>query len=72
MTGFSYDVMNDFGPDATAIAGGLFMVDNVYPGTWSIGGMIQGSPDTYFLYEVANYSPSWLTIDPTSGSLNEW
>ncbi len=69
MTGFTYDVMADLGPNASAIAGGLFMVDNVYPGLWSIGGLLQGTPDTYFMYELALASPLWLSIEPTSGTL---
>jgi len=69
MTGFTYDVMNDLGPNAQAIAGGLFLVDNVYPGLWSIGGLLQGTPDVFFMYELAPAGPVWLTIEPTSGTL---
>ncbi|MEZ5198680.1 MAG: T9SS type A sorting domain-containing protein, partial [Bacteroidales bacterium] len=29
---------------------------------------LQGTPDTYFMFELTGYS-TWITIDPTSGSL---
>ncbi|MCF8367628.1 MAG: carboxypeptidase regulatory-like domain-containing protein [Bacteroidales bacterium] len=67
MTGFSYDVLTDLGPNASAIAGGLFMVDNVYPGLWSIGGLLQGTPDVLFMYEFAPAGAVWISIDPTGG-----
>jgi hypothetical protein len=68
MTGFSYDVLNDLASTG-AIAGGLFIVDNVFPGLWSIGGLLQGTPDIFFMYELANASPLWLTINQNSGTL---
>lgn len=68
MTGFSYDVMSDLGPNDGAIAGGLFTIPNLVSGTVSIGGLIQGTPDMFFLYELAPFS-TWISISPTSGSL---
>jgi len=70
MTGFSYDVMADLGPNASAIAGGLFVVPNVYSGILSIGGLLQGTPDTYFIYELAPAQGLWITIDPSSGDVD--
>jgi hypothetical protein len=68
MTGFSYNVLNDLGPNASAIAGGLFTVPNVFAGTVTIGGLLQGTPDVLFCYELAPYS-TWISISPTSGTL---
>ncbi len=56
-TGFTYDVLTDLGPNASAIAGGLFTIPDVYPGTASIGGLLQGTPDTYFVYELELTGP---------------
>jgi hypothetical protein len=68
MTGFSYDVAADF-PAITGTAGGLFTIPNIYTGTVSIGGVMQGTPDMFFVYELAPYA-TWLTVSPTSGSLD--
>ncbi|MFU8842679.1 MAG: carboxypeptidase regulatory-like domain-containing protein [Bacteroidales bacterium] len=68
MTGFSYDVLTDLGPNASAIAGGLFTVPNIFAGTVTIGGLLQGTPDVLFCYELAPYS-TWISISPTSGTL---
>ncbi|MCD4683189.1 MAG: carboxypeptidase regulatory-like domain-containing protein, partial [Bacteroidales bacterium] len=70
MTGFSYDVMADLGPNASAIAGGLFVVPNVYSGILSIGGLLQGTPDVFFMYELAPAQGLWITIDPSSGDVD--
>ncbi|MEZ5082619.1 MAG: carboxypeptidase-like regulatory domain-containing protein [Bacteroidales bacterium] len=69
MTGFSYNILNDLGPNSTASAGGLFLVDNIYPGTLSLGGLLQGTPDVFFIYELAPAEPLWLTIEPNSGTV---
>ncbi len=69
-TGFSYDVLNDLGPNASAIAGGLFTIPNVYPGTVSLGGLLQGTPDVLFMYELAISGPQWISIDPNSGDVD--
>ncbi|MCB2219671.1 MAG: carboxypeptidase regulatory-like domain-containing protein [Bacteroidetes bacterium] len=69
-TGFTYDVLTDLGPNAQAIAGGLFMVDNVYPGLWTIGGLLQGTPDVFFVYEFAPAGAIWISIDPNSGDVD--
>jgi hypothetical protein len=67
MTGFSYDVAADF-PGIAGIGGGLFTVPNIYTGTVSIGGVLQGTPDMFFMYELAPFA-TWLTITPTSGTI---
>ncbi len=50
-TGFSYDVGADF---PGSIAGALFVADNHpwWPNTWIIGGLAQGDPDPFFVYEL--------------------
>lgn len=68
MTGFTHDVTADLPPDADALAGGLFTIPNIYSGTVSLGGLQQGVPDRFFVYELASYS-SWLSISPSSGML---
>jgi hypothetical protein len=51
MTGFSYDVQNEF-PGISGIAGGLFTDSAGFPGLTVIGGLAQGTPDTMFVYEL--------------------
>ncbi len=55
-TGLQHDVMSDVGigqPTATAgLAGGLFITDQLVPGTVTLGGLLQGSPDELFGYEL--------------------
>jgi len=68
MTGFTHDVTADLPPNASAIAGGLFTAPNVFPGSVSLGGLIQGTPDMFFVYELAPFS-TWLIIAPNSGTL---
>ena len=68
MTGFTHDVTADLPPNTSAIAGGLFTIPNVYPGTVSLGGLIQGTPDVLFMYELAPFA-TWITIAPGSGSV---
>ncbi|NIR95314.1 MAG: choice-of-anchor D domain-containing protein, partial [Gammaproteobacteria bacterium] len=52
-TGFTYDVAADF-PASTGIAGGLWSGEGVVAGKASIGGVLQGTPDVFFVYELAN------------------
>jgi hypothetical protein len=68
MTGFTHDVTADLPPNTSAIAGGLFTIPGVYPGTVSLGGLIQGTPDVLFMYELAPFA-TWITIAPGSGSV---
>jgi len=68
MTGVTHDVLVDV-PTGDAIAGGLFIVADVYSGTVSMGGLMQGVPDMFFMFELTESGPVWLTIDPASGDL---
>lgn len=54
-TGVSFDVANDFGL-TTALAGGLFIGSGLVPGENTIGGVLQGTPNVLFGYEL-DFSP---------------
>ena len=58
-TGFTYDVASDF-PAAAGIAGGLWTGEGVVSGTVSIGGLLQGTPDNFFVYELTEAGAAWL------------
>ena len=61
-TGISHDVLSDVGatqPDA--VASGLFSTSDFFPGTFSIGGVLIGSPSILFVYDVTNPVPVELT-----------
>jgi hypothetical protein len=68
-TGFTYDVASDFAASA-GIGGGLWTGEGVVSGTVSIGGLLQGTPDVFFVYELAQAGAAWLQlVGPTSGSI---
>ncbi|MCB0306500.1 MAG: hypothetical protein KDI38_22250, partial [Calditrichaeota bacterium] len=50
-TGVTYDVTTDF-PTSAGIAGGLFVTEGIVSGTVSLGGLLQGTPDNLFAYEL--------------------
>ncbi|UCF62747.1 MAG: choice-of-anchor D domain-containing protein, partial [bacterium] len=52
-TGVTHDVLLELGPNASGIAGGLWVSEGIVPGFASIGGVLQGTPDVYFVYELA-------------------
>ena len=54
-TGVSFDVANDIGLP-TALAGGLFIGSGLVPGENTIGGILQGTPNVLFGYEL-DFSP---------------
>ncbi|MBZ0099747.1 MAG: hypothetical protein K8F30_11715, partial [Taibaiella sp.] len=57
-TGVQHDVLTDIGlGDVTALAGGLFVSTGIVPGFASLGGMLQGTPDRLFAYELASTGP---------------
>ncbi len=57
-TGVTHDVMTDIGAGNTsAIAGGLFSMTDFATGLFTIGGLLQGTPDEMFVYEVATTGP---------------
>jgi hypothetical protein len=51
------------------IAGGAMFSTTVVPGKAIIGGMVQGSPDSYFAIELGDASV-WLSIDPNNGTVD--
>ncbi|HCY75984.1 MAG TPA: hypothetical protein DHV28_08685 [Ignavibacteriales bacterium] len=52
-TGLQHDVITDIGVGQTAaIAGGLFITEGLVSGKASIGGLLQGTPDRLFAYEL--------------------
>jgi hypothetical protein len=67
-TGMTYDVTLDF-PTSAGIAGGLWVGDGVVSGTASIGGVLQGTPDNFFVYELAVTAPTWIVLLSNSGTI---
>lgn len=57
-TTITHDVMSDVGPLrglTSGLAGGLFISDQVISGQWTLGGLIQGTPDNIlFGYELSD------------------
>ncbi|MBK7630083.1 MAG: T9SS type A sorting domain-containing protein [Ignavibacteriales bacterium] len=54
-TGVQHDVMTDVGvgqPTTTGIAGGMFITDQLIPGEATMGGVLQGTPNSFFGYEL--------------------
>mgnify|MGYP001259493346 CR=1 FL=1 len=63
-TGVQHDVISDVGlGNAQGIAGGLFVTDDLVPGKAILGGLLQGTPDKLFGYELALTGPP-CPIDP--------
>ncbi|MEB3323306.1 MAG: hypothetical protein VKI81_10835, partial [Synechococcaceae cyanobacterium] len=69
-TGVTHDVLLELGPNASAIAGGLWVSEGVAAGTASIGGVLQGTPDVHFAYELTATAPGWIWVMSTSGSID--
>ena len=68
LTGVSYDVAQDF-PASVGIAGGLFTTETFIGGVASIGGVLQGTPDMFFVYELTETAPDWIKVLVTGGSI---
>ncbi len=74
-TGIQHDVLTDVGLGQTqAIAGGLFITDQLYPGFVVLGGVLQGEPDRLFGYELVTLdagplAPFNLTAPPDGTTL---
>ncbi len=75
-TGITHDVTTDVGlGNASAIAGGLFITDELVPGFVTLGGMLQGVPDRLFGYELLPTGPPCPVGEatnptPASGSVD--
>ena len=60
-TGVTYDVVQDF-PGTDGIAGGLFTTEGIVSRFASIGGVLQGAPDNFFVYELTQTEAPWLEV----------
>jgi hypothetical protein len=66
-TGVTHDVMTDIGSGNTsAIAGGLFTMSDYATGLFTLGGLLQGTPDEMFVYELATTGPPCPVGEPTN------
>ena len=65
-TGVGHVVSNDF---PGAIAGGLFLHENLVSGTYTLGGILQGTPDVLFGYELGLIPIKWAYLSETSGEI---
>lgn len=64
-TGVMKSVSDDI-PDG--IAGGLFLVENIVGATYTLGGMCQASPDSFFGYELGSLQ-LWAILSENSGTI---
>ncbi len=71
LTGVSHDVAQDF-PASLGIAGGLFTTENFIGGMASIGGILQGTPDMFFVYELTETAPDWIRVLVRSGVISPY
>jgi hypothetical protein len=53
----------------TDIAGGLYMQENMIPGTWTLGGIVQNICIWGVEMGAAEGPVYWLSVEPTSGSV---
>jgi hypothetical protein len=67
-TGLTHDVLSDVGiGQPNAGAGGLFSTADFIQGTFSLGGILIGSPTILFVYELLNPTPVKL-INPSANN----
>ena len=71
LTGVQYNVQSDpvFGQDS-CLAGGLFISDTFYPDKIVLGGVMQGSPDILFGYDITDSSSGNAPLVTTSPATN--
>jgi immune inhibitor A len=68
-TGVSHDVVADVGAAAgTPLAGGLFFTTGIVVGKATLGGLLQGSPNLLFGYELAD-APLPIQLASFAGSI---
>jgi hypothetical protein len=60
-TGVTHDVTTDI-PGTAGIAGGLFSMTDFATGFFTLGGLMQGTPDMSFVYEIADSSITLILI----------
>jgi hypothetical protein len=67
LTGVTHSVSGDLGD---YIAGGLWLQPDLIAGTYTLGGLAQGTPDLVFGYELGESGAPFITlVGPTSGSV---
>ncbi|MBT8387991.1 MAG: T9SS type A sorting domain-containing protein [Ignavibacteria bacterium] len=67
-TGVTHDVMSDVGVGTgSAGAGGLFCMNDFSPGYFTIGGLLQGTPDEIFVYEIGLTTDVSINNNPQIG-----
>jgi len=67
-TGFNYNISSDFPGVSGSAPGGLFITTDFVLGKATLGGLLQGSPNMMFCYELAGYG--WVQLDHTVGSVS--
>jgi len=63
-TGVTHNVVSDI-PGTAGIAGGLWFQEGIVAGTATLGGLLQGTPDMMFAYELCGGPEPDLEIDIT-------
>ena len=67
-TGVEHNVMTDVGVGTgSAGAGGLFCMNDFSPGYFTIGGLLQGTPDEIFVYEIGLTTDVSINNNPQIG-----
>lgn len=66
-TGFALSLGSILPEPFTNGAGGLFTHPDIFPGTWTLGGMIMD--EWIWGLELAEEEQTWVSIEPTSGVL---
>ncbi|UCH71590.1 MAG: DUF11 domain-containing protein [Thermoplasmatales archaeon] len=61
-TGVTHDVAADF-PASAGIAGGLFFTTEFISGTGTLGGLLQGTPDIMFCYEICEVCEPSIDVE---------
>jgi len=69
ITGISYNVADDFSSSNPA-AGGLFSTSAFISGTISLGGILKGTPEYSFAYNISDYESPWLRLLVHHGSVS--
>jgi hypothetical protein len=68
-TGVTHDVTLQF-PGTSGIAGGLFSMSDWQAGMFTLGGLLQGTPDMYFVYEITPAGPPCTQIPDNPNPAN--
>ncbi|MDP4174652.1 MAG: M6 family metalloprotease domain-containing protein [Bacteroidota bacterium] len=67
-TGIEHDLASDIGSGMSNIlSGGLFVTTGIVSGKATIGGVLQGSPDLLYGYQLCDTAPSITVTSPNGG-----